>query len=127
LGSLGGILLPDAWHRVARGERVQGRIVRWIVRLLALVVKRNIYATRAIQWWWEVVMKLGWVEVTIGVVILFTIGFTSGYNSKDAKLDDCEEVARQTDYFGQGEAARAMAFAECVRPKTYRLRGASAG
>jgi hypothetical protein len=57
----------------------------------------------------------------VGAVGL-AIGFAIGHGMQEAKLQECREVARQTEYFGTTAAARAMAFAECVSPKEYRLR-----
>lgn len=58
----------------------------------------------------------------IAGVIGLAIGFFLGQTLEERRRLDCEEVARQTDYFGPTPAGRAMAFAECMSPKEYRLR-----
>jgi hypothetical protein len=57
---------------------------------------------------------------TLAVGLAF--GFAAGYTAYERRVRDCEEVARQTDHFGPSKAGQAMAFAECMSPKEYRLR-----
>ena len=59
------------------------------------------------------------LAAVLGVGI--AIGYVVGYFIQEHHIEECDEFASQSDYYGTTTAARAMSFAECLRPKKYRI------